>query len=217
MSIGKRLGLQGVTPAEMRARVKAQLCSEKASSWLLIVDNADDMNIWLTSDAAPNTYLPESKYGFVLFTSRNRQLATKLVGSDVINIPQMDDQMAADLLRASLIRKDLVNDHKTTTQLVHQLSCLPLAITEAASYINETEISVTTYLSPLESQENVMLELLSQDFEDGWRYARADNSVAITWLISLEQIQRLDPLAAEYLPSMPRIDPRDIPLSLLPP
>jgi hypothetical protein len=62
-----------------------------------------------------------------------------------------------------------------------------------------------------------MLELLSQDFEDGWRYARTDNSVAITWLISLEQIQRLDPLAAEYLPSMPRIDPRDIPLSLLPP
>ena len=132
MSIGMHLGLQGVTPAEMKTQVKAHLSSEKAGSWLLIADNVDDMNIWLRSDGsspAPNAYLPESKYGFVLFTSRNRQLATKLVGPDVINIPQMDDRMATDLLRGSLIRKDLVNDHKTTTQLLRQLSCLPLAIT----------------------------------------------------------------------------------------
>ena len=96
MSIGKHLGLQGMTPAEIKMRVKAHLSSEKAGPWLLIVDNVDAMNIWLTSDGSsptPNTCLPESKYGFVLFTSRNRQLATKLVGPDVIDIPQMDDQM----------------------------------------------------------------------------------------------------------------------------
>ena len=44
-----------------------------------------------------------------------------------------------------------------------------------------------------------MVELLSQDFDDGWRYAKTNNSVAITWLISFDQIQRLDPLSAEYL------------------
>ena len=220
MSIGKHLGLQGVTPAEMKMRVKAHLSSEKAGPWLLIVDNVDDRNIWLTSDGsspALNTYLPQSKYGFVLFTSRNRQLATKLVGPDVIKICQMDDKMATDLLRASLIDKNLVNDHQTTTQLLHQLSCLPLAITQAASYINETEISVATYLSLLQSQENVMVELLSQDFEDEWRYAGINNSVAVTWLISFNQIQRLNPLASDYLLFMSCIDPRDIPLSLLPP
>jgi nucleoside phosphorylase len=174
MSIGKHLGLQGATPAEMKMRVKAHLSSEKAGPWLLIVDNVDDMNIWLTSDgssSALDTYLPQSKYGFVLFTSRNQQLATKLVGPDVINICQMDDNMATDLLRASLIHKDQVNDHQTAAQLLRQLSCLPLAITQAASYINETEISVTTYLSLLQSQENMTVELLSQDFEDEWRYA----------------------------------------------
>ena len=90
------------------------------------------MDIWLTSDEsspALNTYIPESKYGFFLFTSRNRQLATKLVGPEVINIPQMDDQMATDLLRTSLIRKDLVNDHKATTQLLRQLGYLPQLVT----------------------------------------------------------------------------------------
>jgi hypothetical protein len=76
----------------------------------------------------------------------------------------MDDKMATDLLRASLIDKHLVNDHQTSTQLLHQLSYLPLAIIQAASYINETEISVATYLSLLQRQEDVMVELLSQRF-----------------------------------------------------
>ncbi|KAN0072117.1 hypothetical protein V8E54_009846 [Elaphomyces granulatus] len=180
----------------------------------------DDMNIWSTFDGSSpvlDTCLPQSKYGFVLFTTGNRQLATKLVGPDVIDICQMSDMMAINLLTTSLIRKDLVNDHESTTQLLHQLSCLPLAITQAASYINETAISIATYLSLLQSQENVMVELLSQNFEDEWRYAGINNSVAVTWLISFHQIQKLNPLAVDYLLFISRIDPRDIPLSLLPP
>lgn len=43
------------------------------------------------------------------------------------------------------------------------------------------------------------------------------NPIATTWLISFEQILRLDPLAAEYLSFMCCIDPRNIPQSLLPP
>ena len=133
------------------------------------------MNIWTTSDGSSpafKAYIPQSKCGFVLFTTRNRQLATGLVGPEVINIPQMDDTMATDLLRASLIDKDLVNDRQTTSQLLHHLSCLPLAIIQAASYVNKTEISVATYVSLLKRRESEMVELvLSQDFEDEWRYA----------------------------------------------
>src|ERR1700722_8803969 len=139
------------------------------------------MNIWTTSDASSpelKTYIPQSKYGFVLLTTRNQQLATSLVGPEVISIHEMDDKMATDLLRASLIRKDLVNDSQTTTQLLCQLSCLPLAIIQAASYMNQTGISVATYVSLLERQENEMVELLSQDFED----EGINNSVAVTWL-----------------------------------
>src|SRR5712664_36463 len=220
MGIGERLRLQDVTPADMKKAVKAHLSSEKTGPWLLIIDNLDDINMWTTSDASSpvlKTYIPQSKYGFVLFTTRNQQLATSLVGPGVISIPEMDDKMATDLLRASLIRQDLVNDSQTTTQLLRQLSCLPLAIIQAASYMNQTGISVATYLSLLERQGNDMVELLSQDFEDEWRYAESKNPVAITWLISFHQIQRLNSLAADYLSFMSCIDPRDIPLSLLPP
>src|SRR6267378_6415769 len=220
MGIGERLGLQDVTPADMKKAVKDHLSSEKTGPWLLIIDNADDINIWKTSDGsspALKTYIPRSKYGFVLFTTRNQQVATSLVGPEVISIHEMDDKMATDLLRASLIRKDLVNDSQTTTQLLHQLSCLPLAIIQAASYINETEISIATYLSLLRRQEKEMVELLSEDFEDEWRYAESKNAVAVTWLVSFHQIQRLNQLAADYLSFMSCIDPRDIPQSLLPP
>jgi hypothetical protein len=41
--------------------------------------------------------------------------------------------------------------------------------------------------------------------------------VAVTWLISFHQIQKLNSLAADYLSFMSCIDPRDIPQSLLPP
>ena len=83
--------------------------------------------------------------------------------------------------------------------------------------MNETEISVATYVSLLQGQESEMVELLSQDFEDEWRYAETKNPVAVTWLISFHQIQRLNPLAADYLSFISCIDPRDIPKSLLPP
>src|SRR6202007_2742882 len=101
----------------------------------LIIDNANDMNIWTTSDGSSpvlKTYIPQSKHGFVLFTTRNQQVATRLVGPEVIGIHEMDDKMATDLLRASLIHKDMVNDSQATMQLLLQLSCLPLAIIQAA-------------------------------------------------------------------------------------
>ncbi|KAN0087301.1 hypothetical protein V8E54_000989 [Elaphomyces granulatus] len=81
--------------------------------------------------------------------------------------------------------KHQVNDTETTTLLL-------LAIIQAASYMNQTGISVATYLSLLERQENEMV----QDFEDEWRYAESKNPVAVTWLISFHQIQRLNCLAA---------------------
>ncbi|KAG4427011.1 hypothetical protein IFR05_017506, partial [Cadophora sp. M221] len=54
-------------------------------------------------------------------------------------------------------------------------------------------------------------------FEDHGRYRNVKNPVAITWLISFQQIRRRDPLAADYLSFICCINPKDIPQSLLPP
>ena len=49
------------------------------------------------------------------------------------------------------------------------------------------------------------------------RYPNMKNSVATTYLISFEQIQENDHLAAEYLSFMACIDPKDIPQYIRPP
>lgn len=72
------------------------------------------------------------------------------------------------------------------------------------------------YLSLLNKQEESVVELLSEDFEDDSRYPSVKNPVAMTWLISFEQIRRRDPLVADQLLFMACIDRKDIPQSLLP-
>jgi hypothetical protein len=97
-----------------------------------------------------------------------------------------------------------------------QLTYLPLAIVQAAAYINENRITLADDLSLLADQEEEVIDLLSEEFEDDGRYHNVKNPVATTWLISFEQIRYRDPLAADYLSFMVCIDPKDIPQSLLP-
>jgi tetratricopeptide (TPR) repeat protein len=220
MNISEQLGLQDATHPDMKSQVEAHLSYGIASSWLLIIDNAADMDIWLSSNSSSSvlkTFLPHSPHGFTIFTTRNQQLASKLVGPDIVSISEMDDKTAKHLLEVSLAQKELLEDDNSATILIYQLSGLPLALIQAASYINENLISLKTYLSILSEQESGTIELLSQDFEDEWRYEEMKNPIAITWLISFYQIQRLNSLAASYLSFMACINPRDIPQSLLPP
>jgi tetratricopeptide (TPR) repeat protein len=220
MNIGQQLGMQDVEPAEVKTRVQAHLSQESACQWLLIFDNADDMDMWMSDSDTPSalkTYLPRSRQGYVVFTTRNRRLAVRLASSEVIMIPEMDEVTAIDVLKKSLIQVDLLNDYEATTALLHQLTFLPLAITQAAAYINENGLSLADYVSLLQKQEEDVIDLLSEDFEDEGRYCDIKNPVATTWLISFNQIQLLDHLAADFLSFMSCVNPRDIPRSLLPP
>lgn len=61
----------------------------------------------------------------------------------------------------------------------------------------------------------LIIEILSEDFEDQGRYRQMENSIATTWLISFEQIHKQDPLAVEYLSFMAFLARESIPQSLL--
>jgi nucleoside phosphorylase/tetratricopeptide (TPR) repeat protein len=220
IKMSEQLGVQDVTPADVKDRVKAYLSQDDVGQWLLIYDNTDDMDMWMTgSNVSPalKSFLPQSHQGFIIFTSRDRQLAVKLAGPVLITLPEMDEEAAINMLRISLVQNDLLEDSEAVTTLLRQLTFLPLAITQVAAYINETGISLADYVSLLEEQEEDTIELLSKDFEDKWRYVAVTNPVTMTWLISFDQIRERDSLAAEYLSLMACIDPRDIPPHLLPP
>jgi nucleoside phosphorylase/tetratricopeptide (TPR) repeat protein len=219
LQIAQILGLGDVNPAEAKQQVKMYLSSEHAGKWLLILDNADDAEIWLAAtDTAPplEDFLPESGHGRILFTSRNRKLAMKLAPFNVVPIPDVDEETAAKILEKTLTYKELLRDSTASATLLQKLVFLPLAITQASAYIIENGIDLSTYLALLQGQEQDAVELLSEDFRDPGRYKEIQNPVITTWLISFKQIQHQDPLAADYLSFMACINPRNIHQSLLP-
>jgi len=162
-------------------------------------------------------YLPRSKQGCIVFTTRDRKTAIKLAHQNVVEVLEMDENVATQLLRKYLVNQDIANSEQDTKELLTQLTHLPLAIVQAAAYINENSIALTDYLSLLEDQEEEVIDLLSEEFEDDGRYRDVKNPVATTWLISFKQIRRRDPLAAEFLSFIACVYLKDVPQSLLPP
>ncbi|KAE8362700.1 purine and uridine phosphorylase [Aspergillus caelatus] len=220
LNIAQTLELRDVKPGEVKEQIKKYLTSKRAGDWLLIFDNADDYEMWLTSsDTAPalEDLLPESEQGRILFTTRNRKLAMKLAPFNTVPIPDVDEETALRILETISKNEDLLKDSAISATLLERLAFLPLAITQAAAYIIENGINLSTYLTLLQKQEQDAIELLSEDFRDPGRYRDIQNPVMSTWLISFKQIQHQDQLAADYLFFMACIDPRNIPESLLPP
>ncbi|KAL4926591.1 putative kinesin light chain [Aspergillus undulatus] len=218
MAIAQMVGIPDVKPANVKEDIKAYF-SHKEGKWLLIFDNADDIEMWTkgSNNTLPlKDFLPFNDQGHIIFTSRNRELAVDLVSSCVIHIGALDKKTGVEFLEQALVRKDLLDDSPAAIALLEQLTFLPLAISQATAYINKKGITVSDYLMLLKEQESDVVELLSKDFGDDRRYKDIQNLVAKTWLISFYQGQKQDQLAAEYLSFMACFNPRNIPQTLLP-
>ena len=222
--IGQQLEIPGLEDdkADVKRLVKTRLSQESTGKWLMIVDNADDFEIFYYNNrnggsGALSEYLPFSTLGAILFTTRDREAATRYAGSNVIDIDEMDDKESRELLQRSLQNKQLINDNSGTTKLLELLVNLPLAIMQAAAYLNAKGSTIAEYLRIYKESSDNTIKLLSKDFEDIRRYPGMKNPVATTWLISFQQIQDRDPLAADYMAFISCIKEQDIPQELLPP
>ncbi|KAI9697109.1 MAG: hypothetical protein M1820_007924 [Bogoriella megaspora] len=205
--------------ANKKALLQRHLSQESIGGWLLIFDNADNINMWLEEDGQKKALvdqLPRSKEGCILFTSRDRKAAVKLAHQEIHTVVDADEKMAMQLLDSYLVKKDRTHEKQQAMQLLNELTFLPLAIVQAAAYINENDLTLAKYVCLLTEQEKSTVELLSKDFEDDGRYRGMKNPVATTWLISFEQICGRDFLAAEYLSFMACVERTNIPKSMLP-
>ena len=223
-NIGQQLKIPGLEndKADVKRLVKTQLSQESTGKWLMIVDNADDFKMFYNSNddngsSALSEYLPFSPLGAILFTTRDREAATRYAGSNLIDIDAMDDSESRELLQRSLQNKQLIEDKGSITTLLKLLVNLPLAIMQAAAYINAKGSTIAEYLRIYEESSDNVIKLLSKDFEDRRRYPNMKNPIATTWLISFKQIQVRNPLAAEYMAFISCVNEQDIPRGLLPP
>ncbi|KAK4160531.1 hypothetical protein QBC43DRAFT_113210 [Cladorrhinum sp. PSN259] len=220
IAIAKKLSIQsGGNDEDFKESVKRYLSSETAGPWLLVVDNADDGDILFGSADRPggiSEYLPESGDGLTLFTTRSREVAVSVVGSDVVDLEQMDPPEANQFFENSLVQKNMTRDEAATAALLKELAYHPLAIAQAAAYINVKQVPVAEYVERLHSAPQNAIHLISKEFRDRTRYPESQNAVATTWLISFDQIRRSDNAAADLLSFISCIEPKGIPQSMLP-
>jgi tetratricopeptide (TPR) repeat protein len=206
---------------DVKELVKQHLSRDATGKWLLIVDNADNMNLVLGSEQLSHgiaDYLPQSENGLVLFTTRYQEVAVSLSGGDIIELEEMNEQEAVGFLTNSLARKHLLEDDAITMELLGELAYLPLALAQAAAYLNRNKnTSIADYLRLLRNTEQDMLGLLLQHFRDSTRYKDSENAVAKTWLVSFDQIRDQDEVAANLLSFISCIESKSIPRSILPP
>ena len=219
-AIARKLSIQGGDEGDdLNESVRRYLSSEAAGPWLLVVDNADDCDILFGSadtGGGISEYLPESDNGITLFTTRSREVAVSVTGSDVIELHEMDPPEAAEFLEKSLVQNDGLRDDPATADLLKELTYLPLAITQAAAYINIKQVPLAEYVGLLHGTQQSIISLMSKEFRDNTRYPGSQNAVATTWLVSFDQIRKADNAAADLLSFISCIEPKGIPQSLLP-
>jgi hypothetical protein len=143
-------------------------------------------------------------------------VALRLTGNNIVNVESMKLSEARELLEASVGGKRSISDTESTERLLELLTNLPLAMKQAAAYMNTNQISATEYLEMYESSDQNMIDLSSKSFADGRCYESNQVPVAGTWLISFQHISDQDQLAANYLKFMSFLGEKDIPKSLLP-
>ncbi|CAH0005086.1 unnamed protein product [Clonostachys byssicola] len=193
--------------------VQQYLSSKASGKWVLILDNVDDAQIL---GQPIHYFLPKSRDGLMLFTTRSQEIASDLALSEVIRIPEMSPVEAKGFLEKSLQKKDLIEDETATGALLQALTYLPLAITQAAAYINKNSASIAQYLDLLSQADENMVELLSSEFRDETRHPESANAVVASWLVSFNQISETDPIATRLLLFLAWIEPKAIPKSIFP-
>ncbi|KAK1961201.1 purine and uridine phosphorylase [Colletotrichum sublineola] len=220
--IANELGISPQNEGEdVKSSVKQFLSSKTAGSWFLIVDNADDNEtLYGSSDnhVGLDSYLPQSENGITLFTTRLRDLALSVADDAVVDLDAMNQDDARNLFARSLHqqRRSLLQDSDSTLKLLDFLTNLPLAIAQAAAYLNRNRhMSVARYLELLHGTEQTRMSTLSREFDDRTRYPKSRNAIATTWLVSFDQIKQTDSYATELLYFISCIEPKSIPRSIL--
>ena len=213
--------------------VHGWLSDETNSQWRMVVDNADDAAVMFdpwngkvgTTTAAASTpqslsdYLPLSSHGSIVITSRSREVVSRLqvFYEDVLDVKPMEVDVAVTLLLKKLKKAGPQASPDEMARLVKHLDCLPLAVTQAAAYIEQAapRMTVTTYMGILEKNNSELATLLQKDIRDPRRDRHASNSIITTWHVTFTYLRQTRNSAARLLALMSLFSREMIPDNLL--
>lgn len=202
--------------------------------WLVIIDNADDPRIL---DEPPSVavepqgriiptsgdderridYLPVCDHGTVLLTARSRDAALSVLQiDDIIQVDPMNEVQACALLVKRLGSVHQC-DHIELCALSRRLDHMPLALSQAASYIRQRapRCSVLEYIRKLDKSAKSQRSLLSRNDRNPRRDRDSINSIFLTWEITFKHIRQKHPSAADLLSLMSFFDRQAIPQDII--
>lgn len=191
-----QLGLDPAADPEMlREQVHGRL--RDVPGWLLIFDNADaaeDIRPWL-----PGGPLPPGIPGHVIVTTRRGGFGVlgHVMELDVIDLPS-----AVALLRTRV--PNLEED--PGREIAAELGRLPLALEQAAAYLDRSAMPARDYLD--------LLRRRAADLYARGTVSGRHETIATLWDIALERISGEDPAAVVLLELCAYLAPEPIPLDL---
>ncbi len=189
--------------------VKTWLAAHRG--WLFVVDNAD--NVALVQDIIQDV-LSAQPGGYVLLTSRAQAMGSLAQQIQVETMGLVEGTLFL-LRRAKLLAPDLSLEHATEEQLagaeaiVIAMDFLPLALDQAGAYIEEVGCSLVAYLEIYHTHRVKMLQ------RRGHMHSDHPEPVATTWSLNFQQIEQMNPAAAELLRLCAYLSPDSIPEELL--
>ncbi|PPK66236.1 tetratricopeptide repeat protein [Actinokineospora auranticolor] len=197
--------LTGLTDAdaEQGAQRAVDWLASTGRRWLVVLDDVrspgDLKGLWP----------PRTTCGRVLVTTRRRDAALARVGS-MVEVGLFTPAESAAYLRAVLARRPGLAEG--AAELAEALGHLPLALSQAAAYAADRNISCVEYLARFRARRLVTV-LPAPDALPDEHQATVD----VTWSLSIEAADKVDPagLAAPLMRLCAVLDPNGIPLSVL--
>jgi tetratricopeptide (TPR) repeat protein len=160
--------------------------------WLLIFDNA-------LNPVALKSFWPPAGSGDVLVTSQNPTWTS--VGASLVPVKPF---ARADSVTFLQKRSNRTGEHKEALAIAETLGDLPLALEQAAAYVDKTRGSFESYADLLQENMEALLE------------AGEAGTVAWTFETSINKARAEQPHARDLLALLAHFAPDDIPRELVP-
>jgi ankyrin repeat protein len=189
---------------------------ERLPNWLLIIDNADTLKFNTQDSSNLYSLIPKGPNGKTLWITRDRKITRSLVDpKGAINVHHMRTEEAEKLLASLIDSCDITKEDPIAVEaLLHRLDRLPLAISQAAAYIQRTSTTVEKYTRKLANVKK-RWELLEKSHPDCYRQFGSTNSVLHTWQVSVDSLLQESPCAYKILHTIAYFSHRNILLELV--
>ncbi|MCM4075967.1 FxSxx-COOH system tetratricopeptide repeat protein [Paractinoplanes hotanensis] len=189
--LARRLGILDARPEELIEVLFRRL--DQTGRWLLVLDNAE------TAEDLRDLIRPG---GHTIITSRNPDW--RAVGATPVQLGVLEQYESV----AFMAKRSPSVSTTSAERLADRMDGLPLALAQAAAFIDNAQISGEDYEELLDAQP---VELLREQMPGPY-----PDSLASTWELSLEQIKREQPLAEALMTLCAVTAPDRIPRRLLP-